>query len=405
MTHLLRDRKDASSSTPWLAPVLLLLEVMAQLTSITLDDEIGDDKPANKKSEYGKLVAEHKSLNKKQTSMMKHVYASVTKDSQPKKKKPKSAKSAFMFFSVAKRASIVEANPDASFGDIGKLVGRAWKDLDDKTEYEKMAADDAKRYKKEMAEYKKNPNQDKKTSGKTDSDTPAASAGGNVTEKEKATGGDVKEKEKPAPPPSTISLPPIPLLQAMMHTETQEACMLLCLQLLGLKSKKGVIDKVHLEKVCPQDPTVVNAILVLLVRLLRSRPLASLCLNMGGADLMLALPSRSYFSGNRDLISLILRRMLEDEVTLHSMMETEIRSIVAKIYKRQHPSHGATAQQRVNLKTFMQACTPLIIRDSVVFFKAVVSSVELNNTGTQSSSLASSRGKFWISRLLYSYFD
>ena len=64
MAHLLRDRKDASSSTPWLAPVLLLLEVMAQLTSITLDDEIGDDKPANKKSEYGKLVAEHKSLNK-----------------------------------------------------------------------------------------------------------------------------------------------------------------------------------------------------------------------------------------------------------------------------------------------------------------------------------------------------
>ena len=182
--------------------------------------------------------------------------------------------------------------------------------------------------------------------------------------------------------------------------------MLLCLQLLGLKSKKGVIDKTHVEKVCPQDPAVVNAILVLLVRLLRSRQLASLCLNMGGADLMLALPDRSYFSGNRDIISLILRRMLEDEVTLHSMMESEIRSIVAKIYKRQHPSHGATAQQRVNLKTFMQACTPLIIRDSVAFFKAIVSSVDIcGNKGTESSSLASSRGKFWIIRLLYYYFE
>jgi hypothetical protein len=37
---------------------------------------------------------------------------------------PKGAKSAFMYFSTAKRSEIKEANPDASFGDLGKLVRR-----------------------------------------------------------------------------------------------------------------------------------------------------------------------------------------------------------------------------------------------------------------------------------------
>lgn len=111
-----------------------------------------------------------------------------------------------------------------------------------------------------------------------------------------------------------------------------------------------------------------------------------------GADLILALPNRSHFSGNRDIISLALRRMLEDEVTLFSMMETEIRSTVTKIYKKQHPS-GTASQPKVNLKKFMEACTPLICRDPNVYFKAFTTSVEIGSTGSESSSLASSRGK------------
>ncbi|KAL3809701.1 hypothetical protein ACHAXA_009395 [Cyclostephanos tholiformis] len=76
-----------------------------------------------------------------------------------KKKKdpnaPKNAKSAFMFFSVAKRSEIKDANPDASFGDIGKLVGVAWKELSDdkKAEWEAKAKQDKVRYKNEMNEY------------------------------------------------------------------------------------------------------------------------------------------------------------------------------------------------------------------------------------------------------------
>mmetsp|Transcript_18496 Transcript_18496/g.26118 ORF Transcript_18496/g.26118 Transcript_18496/m.26118 type:complete len:953 (+) Transcript_18496:319-3177(+) len=79
----------------------------------------------------------------------------------PKKKKkkdpnaPKRAKTAFMYFSTANRARLKEENPDASFGELGKLVGEAWKNLseDDKEMYERKANSDKERYKTEMADY------------------------------------------------------------------------------------------------------------------------------------------------------------------------------------------------------------------------------------------------------------
>jgi hypothetical protein len=128
--------------------------------------------------------------------------------------------------------------------------------------------------------------------------------------------------------------------------------MILCLQLLGRKSKKGVIDRAHLEKVCPPSD-IVNAVLVLLLRLLRSRHLSSKCVQMLGADLILCLPDRAYFQGNRDIVSILLRRMLEDEVTLVQLMDTEIRSIVAKIYRKQHPSQTGSipSNATVNLNS------------------------------------------------------
>lgn len=309
----LRSGKDSSMVWPrWLAPALLLLEVMAQPTSVTLVNDDGDDeapsKPASKKSEYGKVLAEHK----KQTSKL----ARTTKSIMSK--------------------------------DAAKL----------------------------MTPKKKKDTPSKKQGDKKATDTP----------------GDEEGKEKSNEESSP--LPSIPTFLPLLHTETAEACMLLCLQLLGLRSKKGTIDKDHVKKVRP-PPAVVNAILILLLKLLRSRQLASSCLHMGGADLLLC-----YFSGTNDspstakaaLITLILRRMIEDETTLHSLMETEIRSVVTKIYRKQHPSHTSAAQPKVNLKSFMQACAPLICRDPLVFLKAVASSVKIQKSGSSASSLASARG-------------
>lgn len=68
---------------------------------------------------------------------------------------PKRALSAFFFFCAEFRAGIKEKNPGYSVGDIAKELGKRWEKVTDKTKYEKMAADDKKRYEREMAEYNK----------------------------------------------------------------------------------------------------------------------------------------------------------------------------------------------------------------------------------------------------------
>ncbi|KAG7087631.1 Non-histone chromosomal protein 6 [Marasmius oreades] len=66
---------------------------------------------------------------------------------------PKRALSAYMFFSQDWRERIKTENPDASFGEVGKLLGAKWKELDDeeKKPYIEQAAKD-----KERAEGEKN---------------------------------------------------------------------------------------------------------------------------------------------------------------------------------------------------------------------------------------------------------
>lgn len=64
------------------------------------------------------------------------VKVKATKAAKAEKKeksdKPKRAPSAFIIFSNEHRESVKKANPDATFGGIGKLLGDAWKELDDK---------------------------------------------------------------------------------------------------------------------------------------------------------------------------------------------------------------------------------------------------------------------------------
>lgn len=47
------------------------------------------------------------------------------------KNAPKRALSAYMFFSQDWRERIKTENPDAGFGEVGKLLGAKWKELDD----------------------------------------------------------------------------------------------------------------------------------------------------------------------------------------------------------------------------------------------------------------------------------
>ncbi|KAH9916246.1 high mobility group box domain-containing protein [Epithele typhae] len=83
-------------------------------------------------------------------------------------KGPKRALSAYMFFSQDWRDRIKAENPDAGFGEIGKLLGAKWKELDDeeKKPYLDQAAKD-----KARAEAEKNDFDDKKGgSGSGDGD-------------------------------------------------------------------------------------------------------------------------------------------------------------------------------------------------------------------------------------------
>ncbi|KAF7307738.1 hypothetical protein MKEN_01133900 [Mycena kentingensis (nom. inval.)] len=68
---------------------------------------------------------------------------------------PKRALSAYMFFSQDWRERIRAENPDANFGELGKLLGAKWKELDDeeKQPYNDQATKDKERAERERKEY------------------------------------------------------------------------------------------------------------------------------------------------------------------------------------------------------------------------------------------------------------
>jgi len=60
-------------------------------------------------------------------------------------KKPKTA---YIFYSTEMRSQMKKENPNATFGEIAKILGANWKSMSDadKAKYVKLAADDKKRY-------------------------------------------------------------------------------------------------------------------------------------------------------------------------------------------------------------------------------------------------------------------
>jgi len=99
------------------------------------------------------------SSKKRKESVTPSKKSSSANTVKKKKKKdpnaPKNARTAYAYFTAAQRHAIKEANPDASFGDIARLVSDEWKKLGDdgKGEWEAKAKKDKSRYQKEMADY------------------------------------------------------------------------------------------------------------------------------------------------------------------------------------------------------------------------------------------------------------
>lgn len=73
--------------------------------------------------------------------------------------KPKRARSAFMYFSLSARPDIRSEYPEASFGEIGRILGERWRNTleEMKTPFYELAAQDKARFNGEMAKLPKKP--------------------------------------------------------------------------------------------------------------------------------------------------------------------------------------------------------------------------------------------------------
>ncbi|ELR25348.1 HMG (high mobility group) box domain containing protein [Acanthamoeba castellanii str. Neff] len=145
--------------------------------------------PDGDKRKYNELAAKDKIRYQKEAAQYKedHPESSDEEERPAKKRKkkdpnaPKKPCSAFFHFSKKMRPRIKDENPDASFGQLGKIIGEQWSKLgaDERKEFETLAAADKERYAKEMKDYqaKKDSSSDSDSSDSSDSDSSSGSSG------------------------------------------------------------------------------------------------------------------------------------------------------------------------------------------------------------------------------------
>ena len=173
-----------------------------------------------------------------------------------------------------------------------------------------------------------------------------------------------------------VSFPSIPSYTPLLLPEAAESCMHFCLQVLR-RSVNGGKSAVSVQSSLPPSD-VVQAVLLLLSRVLRSHKVASQCLKSGGAELICSLPKDCRFDGNTAATTMILRRMLEDPSTLQTLMQTDIRATLANLSRQPRglARTGATTKP-VPLRAFLDKMASLISRDPLIFVKAAASSIKI----------------------------
>ena len=77
------------------------------------------------------------------------------KKAKKDKNAPKKNRSAYTYFGNEMRETIKAENADLSFAEVNRMLGERWKALgsEEKQKFEDMAAEDKKRYKKDMESY------------------------------------------------------------------------------------------------------------------------------------------------------------------------------------------------------------------------------------------------------------
>lgn len=73
----------------------------------------------------------------------------------PKIKGPKRARSAYVFYTIAKRPGLKDENTEMDFGALTKLVAKGWNELSEngRKQYEKMSGEDKTRYSVEIKDF------------------------------------------------------------------------------------------------------------------------------------------------------------------------------------------------------------------------------------------------------------
>jgi len=165
-----------------------------------------------------------------------------------------------------------------------------------------------------------------------------------------------------------------PAFAPLITPEVADHCLSICLQILRLNKRNKKDDNSSYLR-----PEIAHSATQLLARVLIFHKVASRCLKMGGAEVLLSLHFRSRFKGHVSLVTLALRRMIEDEKELQNSMEIEIRRVLTKILKKQSSGNGSDAKF-ITGKVFLQAVTHLICRDPVVFLRAAGTSLSIKQS-------------------------
>ena len=86
---------------------------------------------------------------------------------------PKKATTSFLAYSNEIRPKVKAEHPDASFGELGKMIGEMFRKLtpEEKEKYEQIAQKDKQRYKRQMDEYQSSKKNDSDADEKADSDS------------------------------------------------------------------------------------------------------------------------------------------------------------------------------------------------------------------------------------------
>jgi hypothetical protein len=111
---------------------------------------------AKQKRKYDNMAEEDKGRYEEEASTFNEEHPEVAKRrKRAKKNAPKKGRSAYLYFTMERRPQLKEENPDMVFGDLTRLVAEEWGDLSDagKRKFVKLADEDMKRYKDEMADY------------------------------------------------------------------------------------------------------------------------------------------------------------------------------------------------------------------------------------------------------------